>query len=51
VDGKGKFGDYYFLTITNTLGHPLAAMLRSTDGYSREWNQIGMYYTCIHIYI
>eukprot|EP00802_Teleaulax_amphioxeia_P020303 Tamp_20579.p1 GENE.Tamp_20579~~Tamp_20579.p1 ORF type:complete len:151 (+),score=19.91 Tamp_20579:421-873(+) len=45
VDGKGKYADYYFLTATSSLGHPMAAMLRSTDGYSREWNQIGTIWT------
>jgi hypothetical protein len=45
VDGVGKYKDFYFLTVTSSKGHPLAAMLRSTDGYSREWNQIGTIWT------
>ena len=45
VDGVGKFADYYFLTIQNSQGHPMMAAMRSTDGYSREWNQIGTIWT------
>ena len=45
VCGQGKYNDYYFLTVHSSLGHPMAAMLRSTDGYSREWNQIGTIWT------
>jgi hypothetical protein len=45
VDGQGKYNDYYFLSVHSSLGHPMAAMLRSTDGYSREWNQIGTIWT------
>ena len=45
VDGVGKFKDYYFLTAVSSLGHPIMAAMRSTDGYSREWNQIGTIWT------
>jgi hypothetical protein len=41
VDGVGKYKDYYFLTVHSSKGNPMVAMLRSTDGYYREWNQIG----------
>jgi len=45
VDGVGKFKDFFFLTATSSLGHPMMAALRSTDGYSREWNQVGTIWT------
>ena len=44
-DGVGKHGYYYYLNIDVPLGHPVAVMLRSTDGYSREWNQVGSLWT------
>ena len=45
TDGAGSFQDYYFLNIEGPLGHELVVVLRSTDGYRREWNQRGSLWT------
>jgi len=45
TDGLGTNGDYYFLNVEGKVGHDLAVILRSTDGYSREWEQVGSLWT------
>ena len=45
VDGKGDLKDYYYLDILGPVGHPLHVVLRSSDGYHRDWEQFGQLYT------
>jgi hypothetical protein len=45
VDGKGDLKDYYYLDILGPVGHPLHVILRSSDGYHRDWEQFGQLYT------
>lgn len=45
VDGKGDLKDYYYLDILGPVGHPLRVILRSSDGYHRDWEQFGQLYT------
>jgi hypothetical protein len=45
TDGVGSRKDYYYLNVAGPLGHELAVLLRSSDGYSREWNAVGDLWT------
>lgn len=45
VDGKGDLKDYYYLDILGPVGHPLHVVLRSSDGYHRDWEEFGQLYT------
>lgn len=45
TDGVGSRKDYYYLNVVGHLGHDLVVLLRSSDGYSREWNAVGDLWT------